>query len=173
MIEVVVGHDVAVGQFDGKGGTTQASFALGKVDSPAGATGSSYPLYVTTEGVNFGQVTGMVPGASIAMYKVCWEDDDPDTGGCYTDASMSAIDDAVRDGVDVINYSISGATDTVVDPVEVAFAGAANAGVFVSASAGNSGPTDSTVAHNSLSLTTAAASTYHNFDGTVVLGDGE
>ncbi len=129
--------------------------------------------HVRTEGVNFGQVTGMVPAASIAMYKVCWEDDDEDTGGCYTDASLAAIDDAVRDGVDVINYSISGATDTVVDPVEIAFMGATNAGIFVSASAGNSGPHSSTVAHNSPWLTTVAASTYRTFDGTVELGNGQ
>ncbi|WP_160004367.1 S8 family serine peptidase [Nocardioides sp. AX2bis] len=127
---------------------------------------------VTVDGIDFGEVTGMVPGASIASYKVCWEDTDPDTGGCYTDAILSAIDDAVRDGVDVINFSISGALDTVVDPVEIAFAGAADASVFVAASAGNSGPTASTVAHNSPWLTTVASSTYRNFEGTVELGDG-
>lgn len=127
---------------------------------------------VSVDGIGFGEVTGMAPGASIAAYKVCWEDDDDTTGGCYTDAIMSAIDDAVRDGVDVINFSISGALSTVVDPVEIAFAGAADAGIFVAASAGNSGSTPSTVAHNSPWLTTVAASTYRNFDGTVVLGDG-
>lgn len=127
---------------------------------------------VTVDGIDFGEVTGMVPGASIASYKVCWEDTDPDTGGCYTDAILAAIDDAVRDGVDVINFSISGALETVVDPVEIAFAGAADAGVFVAASAGNSGPTASTVAHNSPWLTTVASSTYRNFEGTVELGDG-
>ncbi|HET7431721.1 MAG TPA: S8 family serine peptidase [Nocardioides sp.] len=148
---------------DGDGhGSHTASTAAGKVTDG-----------VVVGGVNFGEVTGMVPGAAIAAYKVCWEDDDEDTGGCYTDASLAAIDDAVRDGVDVINYSISGATDTVVDPVEIAFAGAANAGVFVAASAGNSGPDASTVAHNSPWLTTVAASSYRTFDGTVVLGDGQ
>ncbi len=128
---------------------------------------------VSVDGVEFGEVTGMVPGASIASYKVCWEDTDPNTGGCYTDAILAAIDDAVRDGVDVINFSISGATDTIVDPVEIAFAGAADASVFVAASAGNSGPEASTVAHNSPWLTTVAASTYRNFEGTVELGNGE
>ena len=72
----------------------------------------------------------------------------------------NAIDDAVADGVDVINYSISGSLDLVLDPVEVAFFNAAAAGVFVAASAGNSGPGASTVAHNSPWLTTVAASTH-------------
>ena len=127
---------------------------------------------VTVDGIEFGENTGMVPGAAIAAYKVCWEDNDPDTGGCYTDAILGAIDDGVRDGVDVLNFSISGAQNTVVDPVEIAFAGAAQAGVFVAASAGNSGPTASTVAHNSPWLTTVAAGSYVNFEGTVELGDG-
>ncbi len=126
-----------------------------------------------TEDVRFGRVSGMAPAAKIAAYKVCWEDNDPDTGGCYNSAILAAIDDAVTDGVDVINFSISGAEDTVVDPVEIAFEGAAEAGIFVAASAGNSGPGASTVAHNSPWVTTVAASTSHSYENTVVLGNGK
>ena len=54
---------------------------------------------------------------------------------------MAAIDQAVADGVDVINFSISGSRTSFLDPVEVAFLFAADAGVFVAASAGNAGPT--------------------------------
>jgi subtilisin family serine protease len=50
---------------------------------------------------------------------------------------------------------------------------AAANGVFVAASAGNSGPGASTVAHNSPWLTTVAASTHAVYEGTVELGDGE
>ena len=53
---------------------------------------------------------------------------------------VAAIDQAVADGVDVINYSISGTPTNFADPVEIAFLFAADAGVFVAASAGNSGP---------------------------------
>ena len=126
----------------------------------------------SVEGRYFGKVSGMAPAAKIAAYKVCWNDTDPDTGGCYTSSTLSAVDDAIADGVDVINFSISGATDTVVDAVEYAFLGAAAAGVFVATSAGNSGPTASTVAHNSPWLTTVAASTHVNYENTVVLGNG-
>ena len=77
---------------------------------------------------------------------------------------MAAIDQAVADGVDVINYSISGTTTNFRDPVEIAFLFAADAGVFVAASAGNSGPTVGTVAHPSPWITTVAAGT-HNRDG--------
>jgi hypothetical protein len=124
------------------------------------------------EGRLFGDVSGMAPAARLAIYKVCFSDNDPDSGDCFTSSSLDAIDDAVADGVDVINYSISGATGTVIDPVELAFEAAAEANVFVSTSAGNSGPGESTVAHNSPWLSTVAATTHHNFENTLVLGNG-
>jgi hypothetical protein len=148
---------------DGNGhGSHTASTAAGNFGVPA-----------TVEGQDFGTVSGMAPAAKVAAYKVCFSDLDPDSGDCYTSSTLSAIDDAIADGVDVINYSISGATRTVVDAVEFAFLGAAAANVFVATSAGNSGPTASTVAHNSPWLTTVAASTHTNFENTVVLGNGQ
>ena len=55
-------------------------------------------------------------------------------------------------------------TTTFTNSVEVSFLFAAAAGVYVSASAGNSGPTAATVAHPSPWITTTAAGT-HNRDG--------
>jgi len=80
---------------------------------------------------------------------------------------------SAADGVDVINYSISGNATSFVDPASVAFLFAADAGVFVAASAGNSGPSVSTVNHGGPWLTTVAAGT-HNRDGqgSVTLGNG-
>ena len=46
---------------------------------------------------------------------------------------MAAIDQAVADGVDVINYSISGTSTNFADPVEMSFLFAARAGIFVAA----------------------------------------
>ena len=62
--------------------------------------------------------------------------------------SCKAIDAAITDGVDVINYSISGSDDPT-DPVDLMFLSAASAGIFVATSAGNSGPGASTLAHTS------------------------
>ena len=119
-----------------------------------------------------GRVNGIAPRARIAVYKVCW---DNGAGGCgaNTGDSVAAIDQAVIDGVDVLNYSISGTSTNYLDAVEVAFLFAARAGVFVAAAAGNSGPTASTVAHISPWLASVAAGT-HSRSGmaTVTLGNG-
>ncbi|MEJ5946237.1 S8 family serine peptidase, partial [Pseudokineococcus basanitobsidens] len=148
---------------DGDGhGTHTASTAVGN-DGVEMAVG----------GRVFGEGSGMAPGAKLASYKICFEDTDPDTGGCYNSDAVAAIDQAVLDGVDVLNYSISGSLTSSLDAVELAFLSAASAGVFVATSAGNSGPAASTVAHNSPWLTTVAASTHHYFYGTVQTGDGE
>jgi hypothetical protein len=127
---------------------------------------------VTIEGQGFGQASGMAPAARLAVYKVCWEATDEDATGCYDADSVAAIDRAVKDGVDAINFSVSGSVDTTVDAVEQAFLGAASAGIFVAASAGNSGPAASTVAHPSPWVTTVAASTHHLYEGTVTIGTG-
>jgi subtilisin family serine protease len=120
----------------------------------------------------FGSVNGIAPRARISAYKVCW---DNGAGGCGANSgdSVAAIDQAVADGVDVINYSISGTSTNYLDAVEVAYLFAADAGVFVATSAGNSGPTASTVAHISPWLASVAAGT-HNRSGstTITLGNG-
>jgi subtilisin family serine protease len=125
------------------------------------------------DGANFGTSSGVAPAAKVSVYKVCWEDTNPDTGGCYSSASVEAVEAAIKDGVDVLNYSISGNNNNTTDPVALAFLNAAAAGVFVSASAGNSGPTVSTVNHASPWLTTVAASTFpSDLLGTVRVSDG-
>lgn len=106
--------------------------------------------------------------------QVCWGQSE-DGGGCPGSGSIAAIDQAVKDGVDVINFSIGGPPPKTIlsDPVALAFQGAAAAGVFVAASAGNSGPRASTVNHASPWLTTVAASTHSRaFIANLTLGDG-
>lgn len=122
-------------------------------------------------GIELGTMSGMAPAAQISNYKVCWEEE-----GCGSVGLIAAIDDATADGVDVINYSISGSSTSIIDPVEIAFLFAADAGVFVSTSAGNSGDTvgESSVAHNAPWTMTVAASTHdRNVNKEVTLGNGE
>jgi hypothetical protein len=130
-------------------------------------------------GVPVGTASGMAPRARVAAYKVCWTwnnagatDGTGTSNNCWSSDSMAAIDEAVKDGVNVINFSISGSQLTVNDPVEQAFYRASLAGVFVAASAGNSGP-GTAVAHLSPWITTVAASTHDRaFNGDVNLGNG-
>ncbi|WP_144119733.1 S8 family serine peptidase [Catellatospora sichuanensis] len=128
---------------DGDGhGTHTASTAAGGVLASA-----------KVFGVERGPVHGVAPGSWLSVYKVCG------ANGCMSSDSAAAVAQAVRDGVDVVNFSISGGTDPFSDPVEMAFLDAYAAGVFVAASAGNSGPDAGTVNHLSPWVTTVAAST--------------
>ncbi len=124
------------------------------------------------DGNSLGFASGMAPNARVAIYKVCWGRGEE--AGCTTPDIVQAIEDATADGVDVINFSISGSRTSMVDPVEVAFLFAADAGVFVSTSAGNDGPGASTVAHNDPWVTTVAAGTHDRvFNASVTLGNGQ
>lgn len=136
----------------------------------ASTAGGNNNVPLTGAASFFGSVSGIAPRARIAVYKTCWETGSG--GSCFSSDSIAAIDQAVADGVDVINYSISGSRTNFLDGVEVAFLFAADAGVFVAASAGNSGPASSTVAHPGPWLTTVAATTHdRNYDADLTLGD--
>ena len=138
----------------------------------ASTAGGNNGVPATGDASVFGTISGMAPHARIAAYKALWEVA-PGQGSGYNTDLVAAIDQAVADGVDVINYSISGTQTNFRDPVEISFLYAAAAGIFVAQSAGNSGPTSSTVAHPGPWTTTVAAGT-HNRDGqgSVTLGDG-
>jgi hypothetical protein len=138
----------------------------------ASTAGGNANVPTTGPGALLGNINGIAPRARIAVYKVCWADQ-PTGGGCFGSDSVAAIDQAVADGVDVINFSISGSRTSFLDSVEVAFLFAADAGVFVAASAGNNGPATSTVAHPGPWLTTVAAGTHNrNGESSVTLGNG-
>lgn len=143
-------------------GTHTASTAGGNNDVP-----------VTGPASVFGNISGIAPRARIAAYKALWSTEDGSTASGNTSDLVAAIDQAVADGVDVINYSVSGTLTNFLDPVQVSFLYASAAGVFVATSAGNSGPTVSTVAHPGPWLTTVAAGTHNRSgEGSVTLGNG-
>lgn len=117
-------------------------------------------------------INGIAPRARLAIYKVCFELPDQSNANCFSADRVEAIDQAVADGVDVLNHSIGSTTTNFLDPVQIAFFNAAGAGVFVAVSAGNSGPTASTVASPGPWTATVAASTHNRAGvGSVTLGD--
>ena len=118
----------------------------------------------TVFGVERGPVNGTAPGAWVSAYKVCG------IGGCYSSDSAAAVQQAILDGVKVINFSISGGTSPYTDMAELAFLDAYAAGVFVAASAGNNGPGAATTGHQGPWVTTVAASTQkRQFDSTLTV----
>lgn len=148
---------------DGGGhGTHTATTAAGRAD-----------VDVSESGINFGTISGIAPAAKIAVYKALWTGKNDVGSGGYTSDILAAIDQAVADGVDVINYSVGSMFESShVDPVQLAFLSAASAGIFVSAAGGNSGPYESTLDNTSPWVTTVAASTVAPYESTVVLGNG-
>ena len=131
------------------------------------AAGNRY-VEASVLGVPRGMVSGIAPRARVIAYKGVGN-----LGG-FTSDLAAAIDQAVADGVDVINYSI-GSSGFDVGADEIAFLFAADAGVFVATSNGNSGPGPATT--NSPAsvpwLTSVGASTQPRFfEGAAALGDG-
>jgi len=113
-------------------------------------------------GTPLGILSGVAPRAHLAVYKVCFtvmSGASAGGGSCYTSDSAAAIEQAILDGVDVINFSIGGGTNPYSDAVSLAFLDAYAAGVFVACSAGNDGPGANTVGHREPWTTTVAAST--------------
>jgi len=151
-------------------------YELGEFDSPrdadghgshtASTAGGNEGVAAVLSGAPAGTVSGMAPRARIAAYKACWNSDykNPEGGdeaGCFYGDTMAAIDAAVTDGVDVINYSIGGSRTDLTIPSTAAMLNAAAAGVFVAVSAGNSGPDKETVGTPAPWVTSVAASTYN------------
>ncbi|WP_320825167.1 S8 family serine peptidase [Reinekea sp.] len=105
-------------------------------------------------------IAGVAPRANIIAYSVCADE------GCYSSAILFAINQAILDGVDVINYSIGGsAYDPWDDSDSLSFLAAMDAGIFVATSAGNSGPDFATIGSPADApwLTSVAASSHNYF----------
>lgn len=118
-------------------------------------------------GIDRGPIHGIAPGAYVIEYKALGVQ-----GGFSSDLS-AAVGQAIFDGVDVINYSISGGSDPFTDPTELAFLDAYAAGVTVAAAAGNSGPGAGTADHLSPWTITVGASTQtREFTSHLTVTDG-
>jgi hypothetical protein len=140
----------------------------------ASTAAGNYGVDPEIEGNDLGVdvISGISPRSYVAMYKVCWEGNGITPAGCSNADTVKAVDDAVADGVDVINYSVGSDTSTLISADAVAFLGASDAGVFVANSAGNAGPGASTVGSPASVpwLTTVGADTLaRQFSSTVTI----
>ena len=108
-----------------------------------------------------GTLAGVAPRANLIVYDVCGTAGGPLS--CSSLALVAAIDQAIADGVHVINYSIGGgATDPWGDEEALGLLRAREAGIFVAVAAGNAGPGAGTVSSpaNAPWVLAVAASTH-------------
>ncbi|XP_031495447.1 subtilisin-like protease SBT1.7 [Nymphaea colorata] len=114
-----------------------------------------------------GTAQGMATKARIAVYKVCW------IGGCFSSDILAAMDIAVRDGVDILSLSLGGpASQFYLDEMAIGAFAAMQHGILISCSAGNSGPSPSTVTNVAPWIMTVGASSIdRDFPSYAVLGN--
>lgn len=104
------------------------------------------------------RISGVAPRANIVAYDTCYTDLTTGGGSCPNVATVAAVNQAVADGVvDVLNYSIGGGTSPWGDAISQAFLNAVDAGIYVAAAAGNSGPGEGTTGHHQPWVGTTAA----------------
>lgn len=99
----------------------------------------------TLFGTRVGRTRGVAPRARVAVYKACWLRPGETRATCNTSDLARAIDDAVADGVHVINYSVGNPEPGFTGPDDLALLFAADAGVFTAVAAGNDGPMAGTI----------------------------
>ncbi|KAL8159648.1 hypothetical protein V2J09_001185 [Rumex salicifolius] len=121
-------------------------------------------------GLAKGKARGGSTTARIAVYKAC------SINGCDGSTILKAMEDAVKDGVDIISISLGMSlllqTDFLTDPIAIGSFHAQQMGVMVVCSAGNDGPEPYTVVNTApWVLTVAASNIDREFESNVVLGN--
>jgi subtilisin family serine protease len=113
-------------------------------DHDGHGTGTSLAAAGGSTTTPYGTVMGVATKAYLANYKVL------DANGSTSDVIAKAVDDAVADGMDVLNISLGSYVTSYSDidttePSVAAITRAINAGVIVVVAAGNSGPGAGTI----------------------------
>ncbi|KAH7545692.1 hypothetical protein FEM48_Zijuj01G0120800 [Ziziphus jujuba var. spinosa] len=147
--------------------------AVGHGSHVASTAAGNAGVPVVVNGFFYGLASGMAPRAQIAIYKAIYP-----TVGTLTDV-VSAIDQAIADGVDILTLSIGPDeppedSPTFLNIFDIAMLFARRAGVFVVQAAGNQGPgPSSVVSYSPWAVGVAASSTDRNFPGSLILGNGQ
>ncbi|KAL5537832.1 hypothetical protein UlMin_043721 [Ulmus minor] len=114
-----------------------------------------------------GNARGMATHARVATYKVCW------STGCFGSDILAGMDQAIADGVDVLSLSLGGGSAPYYrDTIAIGAFAAMDRGIFVSCSAGNSGPSKASLANVAPWIMTVGAGTLdRDFPAYAVLGN--
>jgi len=121
-----------------------------------------------------GTAKGGSPKARVVAYKACWNRED--LGGCNEADLLAAFDHAIYDGVDVISASIGWSdpyTEALLtDGISIGSFHAVAKNIVVVCSAGNDGPSPSSVTNVApWSFTVAASTMDRDFLSTISYGN--
>ncbi|KAL2543903.1 Subtilisin-like protease SBT1.2 [Forsythia ovata] len=138
-------------------GTHTASTAAGNFVNGANVFGNAN-----------GTAVGIAPLAHLAIYKVC-------SSGCSESDILAGMDTAIADGVDVLSLSLGGPSKPFYnDNIALGAFSAMERGIFVSCSAGNSGPFNFSLSNEAPWILTVGASTIdRTLRATALLGNNE
>lgn len=162
------GYEAAYGPIDETSEYKSARDSEGHGTHTSSTAAGAFVANASLFGYAPGDARGMASSARIAMYKVCWEP------GCYDSDIIAGFDAAVADGVDVISLSVGGSVVPFFeDSIAISSFAAMEKGIFVSCSAGNSGPYAGSVTNVAPWVVTVAASSVdRTFPAPIFLGDG-
>ncbi|CAN4105711.1 unnamed protein product [Withania somnifera] len=126
-----------------------------------------------------GTAMGGAPNVRLAIYKVCWPVPDQslaEGNTCAMDDVLAAFDDAIADGVHVLSISLGSKPRTTYytqNAIAIGSLHAVKRNIVVSCSAGNDGPTPSTVENVAPWIITVGASSIDRiFSSPIMLGNG-
>ncbi|XP_050235353.1 CO(2)-response secreted protease-like [Mercurialis annua] len=145
---------------------------IGHGTHTASIAGGAKVANVSYHGLASGSARGGSPSSRLAIYKACSSD------GCAGSIILKAIEDAIKDGVDLISISIGMSSnfeaDYLNDPIAIGAFHAEERGVMVICSGGNEGPDPYTIVNSAPWIFTVAASSIdRDFQSTVKLGNGK
>ncbi|KAK4723726.1 hypothetical protein R3W88_026505 [Solanum pinnatisectum] len=127
----------------------------------ASTAAGSYVNNLQYYGLNMGTIRGGAPLARLAIYKICWKE----MMAVYCSGAdiLAGVDDAIKDGVDIISASIGDAFINIAEVNEESVLGigsyhAVSHGISVIAAGGNSGPDSNTISNTAPWVITVAAS---------------
>ncbi|ESW27574.1 hypothetical protein PHAVU_003G214100 [Phaseolus vulgaris] len=136
----------------------------------ASTAAGAFVDYAEVLGNAKGTAAGIAPHAHLAIYKVCFGEDCPESN------ILAALDAAVEDGVDVISISLGPSEPPPFfnDSTAIGTFAAMQKGIFVSCAAGNSGPVHGSLVNGAPWILTVGASNIdRSFVATAKLGNGQ
>ncbi|KAL9242756.1 hypothetical protein vseg_016725 [Gypsophila vaccaria] len=164
---------IAAGDFNATRDYASPYDADGHGSHTASTAAGNFETQVTVNGFNYGNASGMAPGARIAVYKALY------TFGGYMSDVVAAVDQAVEDGVNILSLSIGPSSvppgpSAFLNVLEMELLFATKAGVVVIQAAGNGGPLSSSILSFSPWITTVAASIIdRKYNSSIILANGQ